>query len=90
MGKPVRPIESMTEDRLRQLGHRVGRAVSAVLPAGSVFVVLYTDAGGPGVAQYVGNADRSDMVKFLRETADRLERREVTPRVPFPEEPADG
>lgn len=34
----------------------------------------------PGITNYVSNADRKDMIKALRETADRLERREDKPR----------
>jgi hypothetical protein len=47
-----------------------------------VFVlVLFND---PEIAQYVANCERSTMITAMRETADRLERRDDVTRDPFP------
>lgn len=37
------------------------------------FCLLIFHFGGPGQADYVCNCDRADMIKALREAADRLE-----------------
>jgi hypothetical protein len=46
-------------------------------------LVVFND---PEVAQYVCNCERSTMIAAMRETADRLERRDDVERVPFPGE----
>lgn len=40
-------------------------------------LILFND---PAIGQYIGNCERSDMIKALRETADRLEKREDVTR----------
>ena len=45
------------------------------------FMLMVFEFGKPGVANYVSNADREDMIKALREKADALEAGEVIPRV---------
>jgi hypothetical protein len=45
------------------------------------FVLLVFDFNQPGVANYVSNANRADMIKALRETADRLENKEDIPKI---------
>lgn len=40
-------------------------------------LLLFND---PGIAQYIGNCQRSHMIAALRETADRLELREDVTR----------
>lgn len=42
------------------------------------FVLLVAD--NSEVAQYVSNAERESCIQWLRETADRLEKNEDTPR----------
>lgn len=43
------------------------------------FALLLFDFYKPGIGNYVSNADRTTMVKALRETADRIENREDIP-----------
>jgi hypothetical protein len=71
-------FRDMTEPQLRQLGNRVGHAVKAALPRDGMFVALFFDDSMIG--QYVSNVERADMIKVLRETADRLAAREDVPR----------
>lgn len=73
-------LDDLTLPELRLLTNRVGMSVKRVLPPESGFVCLFWDFTKQGVGQYVSNARREDMVKFLRETADRLERMEDSPR----------
>jgi hypothetical protein len=73
-----KPLEDMTEPELRDLMNRVARAVDSTLKEAtgqrSMFVcVVFND---PKMAQYVSNCQRSDIIKAMRETADRLERKE--------------
>lgn len=44
------------------------------------FCVIVFNFNNPGISHYVSNADREDMIKALRETADRLEKRQDNPR----------
>ncbi len=50
--------------------------VKAMLPADFGFTILVFPLGNPGVSNYISNARREDMIKTLRETADRLEKKE--------------
>ncbi|MCK6475295.1 MAG: hypothetical protein L6Q35_00515 [Phycisphaerales bacterium] len=76
-------LGDMTEPELRRLMNQVATAVKFNLPKGTLFCVLAFDQSGPGpggITQYVANCDRGDMIKALRETADRFERNDVVPR----------
>lgn len=80
----MKPFEDMTEPELREACSRIARATEAELPPGpssrgkALFVLVIFD--DPKVAQYVSNANRQDIIKSMRETADRLERREDVTR----------
>lgn len=41
---------------------------------GTGFCLLVFGFNAPGISNYVSNANRADMIKALRETADRLEK----------------
>ena len=77
-------LEHMSEPELRDYFRQLARNIEAQLPPGPsnkgrcLFVLLVTDESN--IAQYVSNAVRSDIIKFLRETADRLESSEDIPR----------
>ncbi len=76
----------MTEPELKDYFNRLASAIEDKLPPGEgrrgrcMFALLVWDTQGPGIAQYVSNCQRPDMIKALRETADRLEGREDIPR----------
>jgi hypothetical protein len=75
-------LEGMTEVELRELMTAMGnqiKVVSAVMEVEPpLFVlVLFND---PALGQYISNCRREDVVKAMRETADRLERREDVTR----------
>lgn len=40
------------------------------------FALIVFPFGNPGISNYVADANRGDMIKLLRETADRLEKNE--------------
>jgi len=76
----MKQLEDMNEVELRELTTAVLDAVHALLPPGCGFAVLFWPIGTHGVSQYGSNCRRSDMIKTLRETADRLDRRQDVPR----------
>jgi hypothetical protein len=43
------------------------------VPPNTFFAILVGDFGGSGFIAYASNAVRKDMIKALRETADKLE-----------------
>lgn len=68
------PLRELTEPELRQFMDGLGDVVQCSLPAGTLFALLIFDH--PRVVQYVGNANRADMIRAMREAASRLEARE--------------
>lgn len=73
-------LEDMTEPELRALTSSILDAVNSRLPDNTGFAVLFWPIGTHGIAQYGSNCRRADMIASLRETADRLERRQDVPR----------
>lgn len=64
------------------LAKSLERAAAKFLDEKPLFVlVLFND---PEIAQYVSNCDRSTTIAAMRETADRLERRDDVSRVAYP------
>ena len=52
---------------------RIAKAVEPMVPKGFGFAVLVFSFGEKGFMNWVSNAQRQDMVKALRECADKLE-----------------
>lgn len=71
-------LKNMTEPELRTYCNLLAKATASVLPDGAMFMLLLFDESC--IAQYVSNANRADMIKAMRETADRLESKEDIPR----------
>lgn len=76
----MKSLDDMTEPELHELFTACARTLTALLPPGTGFVLLASPFGRSGIAQYVGNGRREDCIKWMRETADRLESREDVPR----------
>ena len=70
----------MTEPELRTLTTKTLDDIKANMPPNTAFAVLFWPIGTHGIAQYGSNCRRSDMIAALRETADRLERRQDVTR----------
>lgn len=64
-----------TEEKMRE----AGRAIESIMPKGLGFALVVFDFKNPGIGNYISNAQRPDMVKSLRETANRLENNEDIP-----------
>ena len=58
---------------------KIGDMVSKMLPSDIGYAVLVFPFYNPGVANYISNAQRKDMILALRETADRLEKKQDFP-----------
>jgi hypothetical protein len=80
VGKAKKQLEDMTEPELRDLTRRCLNALKERLPDGVMYTILFSPFGRHGVGQYGSNCRREDMVKMLRETADRVEFRQDVPR----------
>jgi hypothetical protein len=63
----IRALEAMCRD--------VAVTLRAALPPGCGFFLSLFDFGDSGWTTYMSNGQRDDMVKFLRELADKLEQR---------------
>lgn len=73
-------LDAMTEPELRTLTNKVCHAINQELPPDTGFAVIFFPIGAPGISQYGANCRREDMIEALRETAERLERRQDVSR----------
>lgn len=60
----------MSAKAMRKMASRVKK----LLPSDFGFAIVVFKFHEPGESNYISNAQRPDMIKALRETADRLER----------------
>lgn len=51
----------------------IGMILKEILPENMGFTLLTFNFGDAGLCNYISDANREDMIKSLRETADRLE-----------------
>jgi hypothetical protein len=78
----MRKLKDMDEEELRGLMSLTAKAIETTARELGVekplfVLVLFND---PAIGQYISNCDRSTTVAAMRETADRLERREDVTR----------
>jgi hypothetical protein len=78
----MKRLEDMTEPELEQLmtlaSHAVEEAAKVLGVEKPLFcLMMFND---PRVAQYIANCERASVIEAMRETADRLERREDVER----------
>jgi hypothetical protein len=60
-------------EKLEAACRRLGNTIGEVVGPGTAFMVVLSDFGDAGNMTYLSNVDRLDMVKMLRELADKLE-----------------
>jgi len=65
--------ETKTRLALERFCTDVGRAIAKAMPAEAGFALLVFDYGPRGSMTYTSSAQRSDMIKALRELISRLE-----------------
>jgi hypothetical protein len=73
----MKSFDRMTLDEIRVLLDGTAREIVRRIPDGARFVLLIYDSSDE--ARYVSNANRSDIIKAMKEYADALERMEDTP-----------
>lgn len=78
-------LRDMTEPELRELLNLMCARISTTATSRGIekpqfALLLFND---PEITQYVCNCERADVIKAMRETADRLERNESLEREPF-------
>ena len=78
----MKRLEDMTEPELKRLMTTVAKAIEHTAANLGVekplfALVMFND---PKVAQYIGNCRREEIILSMRETADRLERKEDVTR----------
>lgn len=78
----MHPFDTMTEPELGLLMTRVAHSVKKHLPPDTGFIVLVTPRGPGQAAQYVANSNRDDCIMWMRETVERMERRDDVERNP--------
>lgn len=59
--------------------NKMAKKVEKMLPKDFGFTLLVFPFSRPGTSNYISNASREDMIKSLRETADRLEKKQDFP-----------
>jgi hypothetical protein len=67
------------EKQLRELAKMLDEALRTMYPERMGFALIVFEFHKPGISDYVSNAEREQMVTALRESADRLEKREDIP-----------
>lgn len=60
------------------LMRKLGTMIQKEIP-GVGFALVVFEFKAPGIANYISNADREDMIKGLQETVDRLRRNKDFP-----------
>lgn len=60
----------------------IAGAIDEALPDGFIFALLIFPDSNPQIANYISNGNRADLIKALKEGAERLEREEDTPGFP--------
>lgn len=62
-------VRLVLEKQCRELAVEIRK----MLPAGTAFALMIADFGVKGNLAYVSNADRSDMIKMVKEWLERQE-----------------
>ena len=68
-------IEDKSGDRekLERTCADMAKVIGKCLPDGVAFAFMLADFGDKGNTAYCSNAEREDMIRLLRETANRIE-----------------
>lgn len=66
------PNPSPDLKRMERDSREIAAVIGSVLPKGWGFGLMFFQFGGPE-STWISNAQRADMVKYLRELADKLE-----------------
>jgi hypothetical protein len=72
----MKQFNQMTMNEIRVLLDSTAREIVRRIPDGALFALLIFDR--TDTARYISNANRSDIIKAIREHADALEKMEDT------------
>ena len=77
-----RKLEHLTEEELRTLLNLLSSQIEGTCRHLSIEKPMFTLLlfNDPALAQYASNCERADIIKAMRETADRLEARQDVQR----------
>jgi hypothetical protein len=68
-------------EQMERAAKGLGHSIKSAIPKWAGFCLLVFDFGDGGNLTYISNAQRADMVKTLREAADKIEKRLEYPKV---------
>lgn len=74
----MKPLEEMTEPELKEIMTRCANSLRWHLGKKTQFALIVFD--DPKVAQYISTCTRETMIEAMRETADRLAKKQDVPR----------
>ena len=69
------------DELMRSIGYGIETTIEDYCGTKKGFALIVFEFGQPGISNYISNGDRADMIKTLRETADRLEKNQDMPPV---------
>ncbi len=78
----MKKFSDMTPGDVSKYLTDLGTATASILPlredgeGPAIFILIVSGDLGPGEGHYVSNIVREDAVRWLRETADRIERKQ--------------
>lgn len=72
----MKKLCDMSEPELKELLNQCAYSISE--RTGSLYMLVIFDE--PNLAQYISNANRHSCIEAMRETADRLENKEIIER----------
>ena len=71
--------QKQIEEMMQGLAAGVKGVLNDLLGGNMGFAIIVFEFNKPGISNYVSNGQRADMIQALRETADRLEKRQDIP-----------
>jgi hypothetical protein len=71
--------EHLTADEISEILYNAIQQYFKDLGINTGFALLTFYPGGPGTCNYISNVNRDDMILALRETADKMEKRQDIP-----------
>jgi len=71
--------QKQIEEIMQGLAAGTQDVINEHIGGGMGFAIIVFEFHKPGISNYISNAKRADMIKALRETADRLEKQQDIP-----------
>ena len=65
-------IQQKTEKAMREIGNAIAECLQALAGHKMGFALIVFEFNKPGVSNYISNAERTTMIKGLKETVEKL------------------